>query len=468
MGLGVHGGGLGVARWLLAQGAKVTVTDMASEQALAGPLAQLEAAAQAAGATVRYRLGEHTAEDFTSHPIVIVNPAVRPGSPWIAMARAAGAAIETEMTLFFRHCPGPILGITGTKGKTTTATLLGAMLRAAYPDTVVAGNMRVSALASLERIAPTTPVVLELSSFQLMGLGEAQLSPQYAGITNLSPDHLNYHGTMQAYAAAKQQIFAHQGSDGVVVLPYSEARGGLLWPLANYQGQLLSTSMRASDAADATIDGAGWATLEGERLFHRSMLSRGGVHNLANGLMAAALARRFGVVPGAIAGAIEQFEGVEHRQELVAEIDGVRYINDTTATNPAAAIVALESIAPSIVLLAGGADKGLPLEAFAQAIVERAKAVVLLAGSATERLQAEIGSQQKALSSQFVRLSAHDEVSVFGPYSDLTEAINVARELAGPGDAIVLSPGCASFGMFLNEFHRGEEFRRIVNGITKQ
>jgi UDP-N-acetylmuramoylalanine--D-glutamate ligase len=454
MGLGVHGGGLGVAQWLIAQGAQVTITDMASPEALARPLAQLEAVAQAAGATVRYRLGEHRAEDFTSHQVVIANPAVRPGSPWIAMAREAGAAIETEMTLFFRYCPGPILAVTGTKGKTTTATLLGAMLREANPDTVLAGNMRVSALAALERITPTTPVVLELSSFQLMGLGEAQLSPPYACITNLSPDHLNYHGTMEAYAEAKQQIFAHQGPDGIVVLPYEETQGGLLWPLNGYQGRMLSASLNPADGADATIDTEGWATLNGERLFHSSEPGRGGRHNLANSLLAAALARRFGVSPAAIATAVRQFQGVEHRQELVAEIDGVRYINDTTATNPAAAIVALESIAPPIVLIAGGADKGLPLDGFAKAINERAKAVVLLEGSATERLQAQLKTH-------------HSELITQGPFNDFTQAITIARELAAPGDTVLLSPGCASFGMFLNEFHRGEEFRRIVHGIKQ-
>jgi UDP-N-acetylmuramoylalanine--D-glutamate ligase len=232
MGLGVHGGGLGVARWLIGQGARVVVTDMAPPEALAAPLAQLEAAAAEVGATVRYSLGGHREEDLTSSPIVVANPAVRPNSPWLALARSAGAAIESEMSLFFRRCPGPILAVTGTKGKTTTATLLAAMLRQAHPDTVLAGNLRVSALAALAQIGPTTPVVLELSSFQLMGLGAAGLSPAYSAITNLSPDHLNYHGSMEEYAKAKQQIFAHQGADGLLVLPAVEARGGLLWPLA--------------------------------------------------------------------------------------------------------------------------------------------------------------------------------------------------------------------------------------------
>ena len=218
MGLGVHGGGLGVARWLLRQGADVTVTDMADADALAAPLAALRATEAETGNAARYVLGEHRAEDFERSAVVVVNQAVRPDSPWVARARAAGATIETELTLFFRRCPGPILGVTGTKGKTTTTMLLGAMLREQWPDTVVAGNLRVSALEALDRITPTTPVALELSSFQLEWLGQAQISPPYALITNLSPDHLNRHGTMEAYADAQAQIYRWQGPEGVVVL----------------------------------------------------------------------------------------------------------------------------------------------------------------------------------------------------------------------------------------------------------
>ena len=163
-------------------------------------------------------LGEHRDEDFRAADLVIRNPGVPRESRYLQIARAAGAAIEMEMTLFFRLCPGPILGITGTKGKTTTTLLTGAMLREQYPDTVVAGNLRVSALEALPRITAGTPVVLELSSWQLEGLGEAKLSPRYACITNISPDHLDRYGSMEAYAEAKKQIFLHQQPNDVVVL----------------------------------------------------------------------------------------------------------------------------------------------------------------------------------------------------------------------------------------------------------
>jgi UDP-N-acetylmuramoylalanine--D-glutamate ligase len=487
MGLGVHGGGLGVARWLLRQGAQVTVTDQAPAERLVASLTALQQVEQETGATVRYVLGQHAAEDFTSHDMLVVNPAVPPGSPWLELARTAGVPIETQMTLFFRRCPGPVIGITGTKGKSTTTLLTGAMLRQQFPGTVIAGNVRASALESLDQITPTTPVVLELSSFQLVGLGAARLSPQYAAITNLSPDHLNYHGSMEAYAEAKRQIYAWQQSGETVVLNLDDAPSAHFfadpWPghlvgcinwnprdepaaqgqqahLQFWSGRLATLILRYGEAVyQKRYDPNVYASLaeltttlqDEDRLFDLADVQLPGEHNVANVLMATALARSFGISPAQIRAAIRSFPGVEHRLELVAKLDGVRYVNDTTATNPAAAQAALESFDAPLVLLAGGADKHLDSEMFARTIARRVKALVLLAGSATERLQREVCAQG----------FTHPMV---GPFTDFTAAIRAARDLAGPGDLVLLSPGCASFGMFHNEFHRGDEFRRIVMG----
>src|SRR6476659_555799 len=211
MGLGIHGGGLGVARFLADHGANVTVTDLRGPELLQSSLDAL------ADLPITYVLGRHRDEDFRNADLVIRNPGVPRESRYLQIARANGTAIEMEMTLFFRLCPGPILGITGTKGKTTTTLLTAAMLREQYPDTVAAGNLRVSALEALPRITAGTPVVLELSSWQLEGLGEAKLSPKYACVTNTSPDHLDRYGSMAAYAEAKRQIFLHQGQNGVAI-----------------------------------------------------------------------------------------------------------------------------------------------------------------------------------------------------------------------------------------------------------
>lgn len=491
MGLGVHGGGLGVARWLLRQGAEVTVTDTASTEALAAPVAALDAAAAELGATVRYTLGEHRAEDFTGHEIVVANPAVRPSSPWLQLAQEAGLPIETEMTLFFRACPGPILGVTGTKGKTTTALMLAAMLRERHPDTVAAGNLRVSALEALDGITATTPVVLELSSFQLERLGAAGLSPHYSLVTNLSADHLNWHGSMEAYAAAKGQIYWHQPAEGTVALNGADdgsaeylnlwdegmrRRGGrTIWVGAgqHWSRERSRYPHPVLRAVGSTVERRGdrvlWmdlngafgerSPLSGEPLFVREDLRLPGAHNLYNAMMAAALARAFGASGEEIRAALRAFGVVEHRLEPVRELDGVAYINDTTATNPAAALAALDAFAGPIVLIAGGSDKELSFTALGRAIARRVKALVLLQGDGTPRLIEAVGEGYAPL------VGTRETLEVDGPHGDFAEAIRAARALAASGDTVLLSPGCASFGMFRNEFHRGEEFRRIVGEL---
>jgi UDP-N-acetylmuramoylalanine--D-glutamate ligase len=321
------------------------------------------------------------------------------------------------------------------------------MIRQRYPNTVVAGNLRVSALEAITQITPQTPVVLELSSFQLERLGEAGLSPQYALLTNLGIDHLNWHGSLAAYANAKRQIMAHQGENGVAVLPPEQAQA---W--GHGRQEVISFSL-TDPTADATVDAAGYARYRDVILFHRSDLRLPGVHNLANALAAATLAYRFGIEPEAIATALHEITAVEHRLELVATIDDVRYINDTTATNPTATAAALATVDGPIVLITGGADKELDLAALADTIANGAAAVVLLDGSATPTLQALLRARKP-------------DLPLAGPFTDLSAAVATARLFAQPGGAVLLSPGCASFGMFRNEFHRGEAFRQIVRQLA--
>jgi len=465
MGLGVHGGGLGVTRYLAQHGAAVTVTDLCSAEQLAPTLAQLE------GLPVRYVLGEHRLEDFRAAEVVVRNPGVPRESPFLAAARAAGAAIEMEMTLFFRLCRGPILGITGTKGKTTTTLLAGAMLKQQYGDTVVAGNLRVSALEQLPNIGRHTPVVLELSSWQLEGLGEAELSPRWACVTNLSEDHLDRYASMDAYAEAKAQILKHQQRDGVVVLNLADrwtrrmagqARGEVVW----FGGPGASQAVPAAGGEHDEPHGAWWS---GERLVWRQGKQQEticssddvrlpGAHNLANVAAAAALARAFGVEAERIRAAIRGFGGVPDRMETVREIDGVRYVNDTTATAPAAAIAALQAVDRPVIVIAGGADKQLDFGELAECLAARAKAVVLLAGTATPKLE-------QALRRSLARRAGHTSLAVGGPFDALGAAVTAARDLAEPGDTVLLSPGCASFGIFRNEFDRGEQFRQLVQAL---
>ncbi|MBC8162859.1 MAG: UDP-N-acetylmuramoyl-L-alanine--D-glutamate ligase [Roseiflexaceae bacterium] len=465
MGLGVHGGGLGVARFLAQQGAHVTVTDLRNAEQLQGSIDAL------AELPIRYVLGEHREQDFAQAELVVKNPGVPASSRFLQIARASGAAIETEMTLFFRLCPGPILGVTGTKGKTTTTLALGAMLREQFPDTVVAGNLRVSALEQLPKIGPHTPVALELSSFALENLGEAGLSPRHALVTNLSPDHLDRYATMHEYGAAKRQIFLHQGADGLLVLNRRDATTRT-WA-ADAPGQVIWFDHDDEQAAPVMAStmhygqrGLIWHAADGqaEHICEQADVRVLGAHNYTNVAAAAALARAVGVTGANIRRALAGFTGVEHRLELVRELAGVRFVNDTAATVPEAAIAALDSFDAPIVLICGGADKRLALDAFARAIAEKAKAVVLLDGTATPKLQAALATAVLQFDPNSPALRRRGEWAGSGQaFTDFEAAIRAARALAAPGEIVLLSPGCASFGMFRNEFHRGEEFRRIVN-----
>jgi UDP-N-acetylmuramoylalanine--D-glutamate ligase len=471
MGLGVHDGGLGVARFLVGQGATVTVTDLRGPDQLQSSLDAL------AGLPIHYVLGQHREEDFRNADMVVRNPGVPRESHYLQIARAAGATIEMEMTLFFRLCPGPILGITGTKGKTTTTLLAGAMIRARYPDTVVAGNMRISALEALPRISAATPVVLELSSWQLEGLGEARLSPRYACVTNLSPDHLNRYASMAEYAEAKQQLFLWQGADGSVVLNAGDAevagwagqaRGTVVWfgerPDRLHAGQHSAVFYDAKGLWWHNYTAASSAAPIGlERICSREEILLPGRHNLANAAAAAALAKSFGIETEQIRNAIRHFSGVPDRLEFVRELEGVRYINDTTATAPEATIAALQSFEAPIVLICGGADKNLPFGDMARAIVGRVKALVLLSGTATPKLEQAL-HELSAEVHPLTRSPAHP-LTIAGPFDDFAQAITAARGLVAPGEIVLLSPGCASFGMFQNEFQRGAEFKRIVEAL---
>ena len=446
MGLGVHGGGLGVTRFLVGQGATVTVTDLKSAEQLRPSLEAL------AGLPVRYVLGEHRTEDFSHTDLIVRNPGVPADSPYLAIARQHGVPIEMEMGLFFRLCPAPIIGITGTKGKTTTTLLVGDMLRQVEPGTVIAGNLRISALELLPQIGPTTPVVLELSSWQLEGLEPHRRNPHIAAVTNISPDHLNRYRDLEEYAAAKKLIFRFQSPDDFLVLNADDAV--VQGFAAEAQGRVAWFS-RQKPVVGAYLDGEQLLWWWGGHI--HAVASRGdlrlpGVHNLENALAAMAIAGVWGAPPEAMGEALRSFRGVEHRLELVAEINGVRYVNDTTSTAPAAALAALAALAGPIVLIAGGADKKLDFSELGAAIARRVKALLLLEGTATDKLAAAVRAVKADL--------------IAGRFNDLRAAVQAAQDIAQPGDTVLLSPGCASFGMFANEFERGEQFKAIVAGLS--
>jgi len=454
MGLGTRGGGVGVARYLAAGGAIVTVTDAKPAAALAGPLAELD------GLPIRYVLGGHRDELFTpaGADVVVRNPGVPRRAPLLALARRHGLPVEMEMSLFFRACPAPIIGVTGTKGKTTVSILCGELLRAWDGRTVVAGNMGVSALDQLGRIEPDTPVVVELSSWQVEGLIEHALAPNIAVLTLIAEDHLDAYDGFADYAATKRGITAHQRPGDWLVV---NADNPEAWRAA--------AGTRAAvvpfGPADRGGDGA-WATPDGDLCWRRGgeeeryalpdVPALRGAHNAANALAALAAARLRGADAAAIRAGLDAYRGVPNRTELVAEVGGVRYVNDTAATAPVAAAAALRAFAGRhrrVWLLAGGADKGLDPRPLVEAAAEAAGslAVVLLEGTATPGLAAALAAAG---------------VEIVGTFGNMEAAVGAVGAGVEPGDVVLLSPGCASFGLFRDEFDRGDQFREAVRGLA--
>ncbi len=450
MGLGTRGGGLGVARYLVEQGAIVTVTDSKPAEALRASLASL------ADLPIRYVLGRHEAVDFTPSgaELVIRNPGVDRNTPLLRLARDSGIPVEMEMSLFFRACPAPIIGVTGTKGKTTVATLCAEMLRAWDPATVLAGNMGGSALARLPEIKADTPVVIELSSWQLEALDEHGLAPHIAVLTNISEDHLDHYDGFADYAATKRTVTRHQTQCDTFIVNADDPDA---WRAASMtQATVVPFGLvdRGQDGAWSREDRLLWRQQGQERVWDApATLSLRGAQGRANALAAMAAAMTRGAPPEAVSAGLRSFGGVRDRLEPVATVAGVRFINDTCATAPAATIAALEVLGSegAIHLIAGGADKRADLSGLAIAIARDVVAVYPLEGSATPALWT---------------LLVEAGITPEGPFASMEAAVNTAAAAARPGDVVLLSPGCASFGIFQDEFDRGAQFRDAVAKFT--
>jgi UDP-N-acetylmuramoylalanine--D-glutamate ligase len=416
VGLGRFGGGVGATRWLIAQGAKVTVSDMASADDLAESLAELD------DGDVTLHLGGHKREDIIEADLLVLNPAVPDTVPLLVEARQASVHITTEINLFLERCPARVVGITGSVGKSTTTAMTGEIIARKF-TAHVGGNIGRSLLGDLPNIQPEHIVVLELSSFQLERLDWLARSPHIALVTNLIPNHLDRHRTMDAYAAAKQNIYRFQGSDDVLILNRDDDS------LASWASDAPGR-VETFAATDAPFD-----------------LLVPGQHNQANAQAAWAVARQLGVDRETAAEALASFRGLPHRLQLVAERDGVQYWNDSKCTTPAGAVVALNSFpAGKAILLAGGYDKQVSFDALARLAANRAKAVICFGDTAQQ-----IADATKNKGTADVECLA-----------DLDAAFARAQTLAAPGDVVLLSPACASYDQFTNYEHRGQRFIELV------
>lgn len=426
MGLGLLGRGLGDTLFLARCGADVTVTDVKTAEELAPSVQQLE------GLPVTLKLGGHDEADFIHADMVLRNADVPRSSRFLETARRNGVPIEMDESLFCKHFNGKIVGITGTRGKTTTTTLIHRILSAHRSRVFLAGNiMGCATLPLLEQAGPDDTVVLELSSWQLQGFHDAGLSPAASVFTNVYPDHLNRYEGMDDYIEDKKAIFRYQRGDDFCL----------------FNGDQQASVKLAEEAP------AGKAFFRMTDVPSDWKVRLPGRHNLENVAAALGIARRLAVPAEVIRSEVESFRGIEHRLQWLGEKNGIQFINDSTSTTPVAGCAALASVdGERVLLIAGGADKRLDLSLFAKAAASRAARIALLEGTATSRLHEAI-------------VQAGGQDKIVGCFDDLRSAVERLYAEARSGDVVLLSPGCASFGMFRNEFHRGETFVEIVREI---
>ncbi len=453
LGLGRNAGGVAAARYLARLGALVTVTDLQDETLLRDSMQQLSDVD-----IQRFVLGGHPEAVFRECDVLVVNPAVRPDHSGVLLARGLGVEITSEIELFCRANQATVIGVTGSNGKSTTSALIHHLLQQSWQNEQrrvwLGGNIGISLLDQLDRIAAGDIVVLELSSFQLELLRQRRFRPKIAVITNFSPNHLDWHGTAAAYRRAKQGILDSQLPTDAAVLPTvngsdpgwrararvfrfgngdTEEDGVFLEP-----GCLVLRSGRIED----TMRGAQPPQLPG-------------AHNRLNIAAAACAAWLAGADPAGCADALMSFIPLPHRLQFVAERFGRRFVNDSLATTPESAIQGLRAINGRIILLAGGYDKGQNLAEFAAEIAQHATGVVLL-GQTAPMLQRLIRAQDRQ-NETAVRVARN-------PTDGFLQAVALSR----PGDTVLLSPGCASFDWYRDYRDRGEQFSEMARAWTPQ
>jgi UDP-N-acetylmuramoylalanine--D-glutamate ligase len=446
--LGLARSGVAAARFLADAGARVTAYDRRSAVELSDAIEALD------GRDVRLALGVpevDAARLLADADLLVTSPSVSARfpttDPWLRdallSAEAAGAEVVSEIGLFLRLTRARVVGVTGTKGKTTSTSLLGAMLEAGGIRAVVGGNIGTPLIERADELDADTWAVLELSELQLPTIDRGADIALY---TNIGEDHLDRHGSVASYRAVKARLAELTVPSGRVVLnaddPGCRALGLRLPPAS-----IAWYGLERADGTDAWVEADGWLVVRGQRVLPATDVPLSGRHMLANVLGAALAAMLVGAEVEPIGAAIRSFSGVPHRLESVGERGGVRWVNDSQATIPVAAIAALNAFDAPIVLIAGGKDKGLEYGAFADAIAARCRAVVLI-GETADELERLIGGRVPVLRA-----------------GDMDEAVAAAASAARAGDVALLAPAAASFDMFVDYAARGDAFREAVGHL---
>lgn len=460
LGLGLLNGGTGLAQYCYRHGANLRITDNKTPEQLATALHRLE------DIQAEYTLGRHELEDVEWADIVFRNPAVPPDHYLLQESRRRGLVVDMEVPFFIRNAPGPVIAVTGTKGKTTTTAVLHAMLESDHGSVPRAGNMGTSAIQLLDSLAPGQETLLETSSYQLEGLEDCTGRIQVGVIVNIGDDHLDRYGTIARYRRVKALIAAGQTADDWLILPGTDRE--LLAEVAHAPSRkvlVLPSKADRPDSRQTDVHAYAWidqdtVVLEDDAGLNRvttlGQLPLAGRHNALNAAFAAVAAWCRGRTADQIERGIRDVAPVPHRYELLTTINGVTFINDTAATAPMAVVAALESTPSPVFLIAGGHDKSADFASMVRAITERpVSRLILLPGSATDRMLEVL----EGMAARIPIVNASDMDHAVGlAFAAATEAANKSW--------VLLSPGCASFGLFVNEFDRGEKYKQAVSRLT--
>lgn len=443
--------GAALARYLSARGAVVTLTDKRSTEQLTAVRQSLQEFA------IQWVLGDHPLSLLDGCDLLCLSGGVSPDLPLVKAARQHGIAITNDSQLFMEAVPCPVIAITGSAGKTTTTTLLGRMAQAAVqaPRKVwVGGNIGQPLIEFVDQIQPDDIVILELSSFQLELM---TLSPHIAAITNITPNHLDRHGSMPAYTAAKANILLFQTTEDVAILnredPVSQSLTGLV------RGSLVTFGMAqplAGQSGTYMKQGKLWLQSEQAQvvLMDTTLVRLRGDHNLMNVLSACAIAHAAGFSPAVMRAGVEGFAGVAHRLEWIRTWRGAEWYNDSIATAPERTIAAIRSFSEPLVLLLGGRDKDLPWGDLAELVHQRVSHVIIF-GEAAPKILAALSNLRPGAELRSIQTCEH-----------LKEAVQAAAQVASHGDVVLLSPGGTSFDEFNDFEERGERFTAWVNQLS--
>jgi UDP-N-acetylmuramoylalanine--D-glutamate ligase len=434
--------GVAVSLFAAAYGATVTATDSKPESALG------EAAARLRAAGVRLELGGHPPSIFFEQDLIVVSPGVPANLAPMVLAHVSGIPVWSEIELAWRFLRGKLVAITGSNGKTTTTSLVAHILESAGIPTLVGGNIGAPLISVVERSTDSTVTVAEVSSFQLETI-EA-FRPEIGVLLNLTPDHLDRHLSFADYAAAKMRLFENQlerdfailNADDPEVTRRMPSKPHVFW--FSRQKRVAEGAFLIDEQIIFRHDGS--ETPIGKR----SDISLRGEHNVENVLAACAAAYLAGATPSAIASGLKGFRGVEHRLEFVGEIGGIRFYNDSKATNVDAALKAVAAFAGPLIVILGGRDKGSPYLPLAEELRAKGRAAVLI-GESADKIAQDLGKAVPCL-----------------PAGTLDRAVEMAVERARPGDTVLLAPACSSFDQFENYEQRGQAFKQLVRQLEKR